>query len=64
MLFKAYLGLIYSKQSILKFWANPAAMTSEYHQADKLVTQTYIDLGEFKVSGKPVKLYLHEFATG
>lgn len=38
-------------------------MTLEHHQADKLITQTYIDFGESKVSGKLVKLYLHEFAT-
>lgn len=38
-------------------------MTLEHHQADKLITQTYIDFGESKVSGKLVKLYLPEFAT-
>lgn len=37
-------------------------MTSDYHQADKLVTQTYTGLEEFK--GWQTSQIFCEFATG
>lgn len=39
---------------------NPAASTSGYRQADKLITQTYTDFGEFKSFWQT----LCEFASG
>lgn len=38
-------------------------MTSDFHQADKLITQKYTDLGEFKGFWQTSQT-LCEFATG